>query len=491
MGALYSTQSGLAARGLRCTLLGRRCQPKQDSPVRAELLVTDRSRNLITWELTMTMTKQESGAATELANRWSRIPRRKRAAEFHRLPRGAQDDFFLALDTHGRAELLRALPESERRVWMRLLAPQDAADVLQHVPRGEQSQLLELLDEPTRTEVNALLAFKEDEAGGLMSPRFARLRVDVPVEEALAYLKQQARYLKDIEEAFVLDQDQRLVGVVSLSELFLAENNKRVSEVMRTDVPTVDQHMDQEEVARALRRSHLHAIPVVDAQKHMVGVVTVDDIVGVIDEEASEDMQKVGGMEALDEPYLETSFFELIKKRAGWLAILFLGEMLTATALGYFEGELDKAVVLALFLPLIISSGGNSGAQATTLVIRAMALGEVALRDWFRVIRRELFAGVALGCILAVIGMTRILAWQGLFGSYGQHYIVLALTIAFSLVGVVMFGTIAGATLPFILRRVGLDPASASAPFVATLVDVTGLIIYFTVAKVVLTGTLL
>ncbi len=439
----------------------------------------------------MTMTSQERSAAVDLANHWSRMTRAKRAAQFNRLPRGAQDDFFLGLDTHGRAELLRALPETERRVWMRLLPPQEAADVVQQVRESERPQLLELLDEATRPEVNALLAFKEDEAGGLMSPRFARLRVDAPLEEALAYLKQQAPHLKDIEEAFVLDQDQHLVGVVSLSELFLGDCHKRVREVMRTDFATVDPYMDQEQVARALRRSHLHAIPVVDAEKHMVGIVTVDDIVDVIDEEASEDMQKVGGMEALDEPYLETGFFELIKKRAGWLAILFLGEMLTATALGYFEGELDKAVVLALFLPLIISSGGNSGSQATTLVIRAMALGEVALRDWFRVIRRELLAGIALGCILAAIGMTRIVAWQGLFGSYGQHYIVLALTIAFSLIGVVMFGTVAGATLPFILRRVGLDPASASAPFVATLVDVTGLIIYFTVAKVVLTGTLL
>jgi magnesium transporter len=442
-------------------------------------------------EPTMTMTQQERTAAADLADRWSRLSRARRAAEFNRLPRGAQDDFFLALHTHDQADLLRKLPQSERRVWVRLLPARDVADLLQHMSEREKTQLLELLDEPTRTEVNALLAFAEDEAGGLMSPRFARLRADVPVEEAISYLKQQTTYLKDIEEVFVLDQDQHLVGVVSLPELFLADKTKRVSEIMRTDFATVDQHMDQEQVARVLRKTHLHAIAVVDPQQHMVGVVTVNDIVGVIDQEASEDMQKVSGMEALDEPYLETGFFELIKKRAGWLAILFLGEMLTATALGYFEGELDKAVVLALFLPLIISSGGNSGSQATTLVIRAMALGEVALRDWFRVIRRELLAGVVLGCILAAIGMTRILAWEGLFGSYGQHYIVLALTIAFSLVGVVTFGTLAGSALPFILRRVGLDPASASAPFVATLVDVTGLIIYFTVAKVVLTGTLL
>jgi magnesium transporter len=240
-----------------------------------------------------------------------------------------------------------------------------------------------------------------------------------------------------------------------------------------------------------LRKSHLLAVPVLDENQRMAGFVTLDDIVDVIDEEASEDMQKVGGMEALDEPYLKTGFYQLVKKRAGWLAILFLGEMLTATALGHFESELDKAVVLALFLPLIISSGGNSGSQATTLVIRAMALGEVVMRDWFRVVRREVFAGIVLGSILGAIGLARIFAWQAMFGSYGEHYFVLALTIAYSLVGVVLFGTMAGSTLPFILRRFGIDPASASAPFVATLVDVTGLIIYFTVAKLVLTGTLL
>ena len=351
--------------------------------------------------------------------------------------------------------------------------------------------MLALLDEPTRKEVNALLAFREDEAGGRMNPRFARIRPDVPVDEAIAYLRRQAAYLRTVDYAYVLDQEQHLLGVVSLRQLFLADPKKLVREIMRTDVISVYEDMDQEQVARVIRRNRLLAVPVLDQQQRMQGIVTIDDIVDIIDEEASEDMQKVGGMEALDEPYLATNFFQLIKKRAGWLAILFLGEMLTATALGYFEGEIDRAVVLALFLPLIISSGGNSGSQATTLVIRAMALGEVRMRDWFRVVRRELFAGLALGCILGVIGVSRIFTWQALFGSYGEHYFVLALTIAYSLIGVVTFGTLAGSTLPFILRSVGLDPASASAPFVATLVDVTGLIIYFTVAKIVLTGTLL
>jgi magnesium transporter len=249
--------------------------------------------------------------------------------------------------------------------------------------------------------------------------------------------------------------------------------------------------MDQEAVAKLVATHHLLAVPVVDAEGRMRGIVTVDDIVDVVEEEASEDIQKVGGMEALDAPYLEIGFRRMVRKRAGWLAILFLGEMLTATAMGYFEKEIAKAVVLALFVPLIISSGGNSGSQATTLVIRAMAVGEVRLRDWWRIIRREFSTGAVLGSVLAVIGMTRILVWQGIWKTYGEHYMVVGLTVACSLIGVVMFGTVAGSMLPFILRRAGLDPASASAPFVATLVDVTGLVIYFTVASVIMRGSLL
>jgi magnesium transporter len=233
------------------------------------------------------------------------------------------------------------------------------------------------------------------------------------------------------------------------------------------------------------------AIPVVDDQGKMKGIVTVDDIVNVVTEEASEDIQKIGGMEALDTPYLQTTIHEMVKKRGGWLATLFIGEMFTATAMSYFEKEIGRALVLILFVPLIISSGGNSGSQATSLVIRAMALGEVRLRDWWRVVRREVAAGLSLGCILGAIGLMRIVAWQAFADLYGPHYLLVAFTVAFSLVGVVLFGTIAGSMLPFVLSRLGLDPASASAPFVATLVDVTGLVIYFSVASMILRGTLL
>jgi magnesium transporter len=249
--------------------------------------------------------------------------------------------------------------------------------------------------------------------------------------------------------------------------------------------------MDQEALSALFAEHDFIAMPVVDRDGRMKGIVTVDDIVDVVREEATEDIQKIGGMEALDAPYLEIGFAQMVRKRAGWLAALFIGEMLTATAMGHFEREIARAVVLALFVPLIISSGGNSGSQASTLVIRAMALRELGLRDWWRVIRREVGAGLALGAILASIGLVRILAWQGLFGLYGEHYLLIAITVAGSLIGVVMWGTLVGATLPMVLTRLGFDPASASAPFVATLVDVSGIVIYFTVASVVLGGTLL
>jgi magnesium transporter len=291
--------------------------------------------------------------------------------------------------------------------------------------------------------------------------------------------------------AYVLDGEQRLLGVTSVRELFTAAPEKLVRDIMDTQVISAREDTDQEAVARLFAAHDLLAVPVVDDQNRMKGIVTVDDIVDVVQEEATEDVQKFGGMNALDAPYLETRFVPMIKKRAGWLSVLFLGEMLTASAMGVYEEEIARAVVLALFVPLIISSGGNSGSQASTLVIRAMALGEVGLKDWWRIIRRELAAGVTLGCILAAIGVVRILVWQRLFHSYGGHYALVAATVAVSLVGVVAWGTLSGSMLPFILRRIGFDPASASAPFVATLVDVSGLVIYFNVGAVLLRGTLL
>ena len=435
---------------------------------------------------------QTNFSPSELYDAWQVLSIAERVEGFEFLQRDAADDFFLQLSARDRAELVLALPSGERRLWLRLLAPDDAADLIQEAPAEERDHLLGLLDDPTQREVKGLLVYAEDEAGGLMNTRYSRLRADMTVDEAISYLRRDARAReKTVYYVYVVDTEERLLGVASFRDLIVAPGDKRVSEVMRTEIISARDDLDQEALSQLFMRHHLLMMPIVDAEGRIKGVVSVDDIVHVVQEEATEDIQKIGGVASLQDPYLDVPLLQMIRKRAGWLAALFLGEMLTATAMGQFEAEISKAVVLALFVPLIISSGGNSGSQATTLVIRAMALGEVRLRDWWRVIRREVVTGFGLGAILATIGLTRILLWQGLFNTYGEHYFLVALTVSLSLVGVVLWGSVAGSILPFILRALGFDPASASAPFVATLVDVTGLVIYFTVAAVVLHGTLL
>lgn len=436
--------------------------------------------------------KEELLEAEDLRDAWSLLVPEDRLESFRALPRTDAEDLFLALSSRDEAELLLLIPVPERRSWLRLLAPDDAADLVQEVPAEDREPLLSLLDEPTRREVASLLAYAEDDAGGLMNPRYARVRPEMSADEAIIYLRRQAaERTESLPYAYALDQDQKLLGVVSYRLLFTAKPGQTVRDVMRTELVTVPEAMDQEDVSRLFQTNRLLALPVVDAEGRMKGIVTIDDVVDVVREEATEDIQKIGGTAALDAPYLQVSLIDMIRKRAGWLSILFIGESLTAVAMGHFEAEIAQAVVLALFVPLVISSGGNSGSQATTLVIRAMALGEVRLRDWWRVIRREFFAGLGLGAILAAIGIVRIVTWEALFHTYGTHYLIVALTVALSLVGVVLWGTLMGSMLPFALRRLGLDPASASAPFVATLVDVTGLIIYFTTARIILAGKLL
>jgi magnesium transporter len=428
----------------------------------------------------------------ELQEAWAVLSPAERLEGLSLLTHAEAEDLLLGLPARDQADLILTTLPDDRRSWMRLLPPDDAADVIQEAPEEERDGLLSLLDEPTRREVSALLAYAEDEAGGLMNPRYARLRPDMSADEAITYLRRQARErLETIYYVYVLDPAQRLLGVVSFRELFAASPGKSIRDIMHSDVITAREDMDQEALSRMFAEQDLLAIPVVDADGCVKGIVTVDDIVDVVQEEATEDIQKFGGMAALDAPYLDAGFWSMVRKRAGWLAVLFVGEMLTATAMGFFEHEIARAVVLALFVPLIISSGGNSGSQASTLVVRAMALGELRLRDWWRVIRRELAAGVALGTVLASIGFVRIVLWRAVFGVYGDHFLLIALTVGTSLVGVVTFGTMAGSMLPLLLQRLGFDPASASAPFVATMVDVSGLVIYFTVASLILSGTLL
>ena len=428
----------------------------------------------------------------EIRDVWPLLAHPDRIQAFTLLPRDEAEDFFFALPARDQAEVVLGIPARDQRSWVRSLAPDDVADVIQAGPMEKRETLLALLDDATRREVTALLAYSEDNAGGLMNPRYIRLRPEMTVDEAISYVRKQMREQpRTIYYGYVLDSDQRLLGVVSFRELFTATFRTRVAEIMKRQVIAIPEQMDQEAVSHKFAQSHLVALPVVDTAGVMKGIVTVDDVVDVVREEATEDMQKVGGVEALDAPYLEIELSRMIRKRVGWLCVLFLGEMLTASAMSFFEKEIERAVVLALFIPLIISSGGNSGSQATTLVIRAMALGEIRLKDWWRVIRREAVSGLGLGLVLAIIGFIRIVLWEGLFHTYGVHYIGIASTVAISLLGVVMWGTLAGSMLPFMLRRLGFDPASASAPFVATLVDVSGLVIYFSAAAMILGGTLL
>jgi magnesium transporter len=423
---------------------------------------------------------------------WSQLTKDKRLNLFNSLSRTDAEELFLNLGSADQFELTKDLTNLEIRSWLRLLAPDDAADLIQEVELDKRDEFLALLDPQTKREVTVLLAYAEDRAGGLMNSRFIRLRPNMNVDEAISYIRIQAKtQVETVYYSYVLDPEQRLMGVVSFRELFAAAPTKKVTEIMHTDIVQIPVELDQEHIGQIFSKYELMAIPVIDKDHKMVGIVTFDDIAQAVQEEATEDIHKIGAVESLDAPYLQISLGQMIKKRAGWLLILFVGEMFTASALGYFEDELARAVVLSMFLPLIISSGGNSGSQASTLIIRAMALGEVKQKDWVRVLLRELATGLCLGACLGLIGMIRIYLWPWRETQYGSHFALISVTVAVSVLGCVLWGTISGSMLPFILRKFKLDPASASAPAVATIVDVTGVVIYFTSASLILKGTLL
>ncbi len=396
-------------------------------------------------------------------------------------------------ELEGRAEIFQKIDAASAAPLLEAMSADQQADLFRELSQAERDRLAKPLDAPTRQSLALLLRYPPEQAGGIMTTEAVTVPSDWTVEKTLQYIVSVGGAKETVYTIYVLDAQQKMVHVVSLRQLMIADRNQKVLEVGPQRVPlSVSPTTDREDVARMLSKYNLLAVPVIDEGGHLLGIVTVDDVIDAIVRETTEDVQKFGGMEALDEPYMEISLLAMIKKRAGWLCALFLGEMLTATAMGHFEGEISKAVVLALFIPLIISSGGNSGSQATSLIIRAMALREVTLKDWWRVASRELPSGIVLGTILGAIGFVRIMLWQQLgWYDYGTHHLLVAVTVALALVGVVTFGSLAGSMLPFILRRFNFDPASASAPFVATLVDVTGLIIYFSVAYVILRGTLL
>ncbi|MEZ4408747.1 MAG: magnesium transporter [Polyangiales bacterium] len=407
------------------------------------------------------------------------LPRETAAETFEYLPIERQSEL---VETYGSEQFASVLEE---------MSPDDRTRLFEELPAEVTRQLLLKLSPEQRRIASALLGYPPDSAGRSMTPDYLALRPDMTVAEALAYIRQHGKDAETISTVYVVDKRGRLLDDIRLSTLVLADPEAHVSDLDDRQLVSIPATASNEDVVAAFEKYDRVALPVTDTTGVLVGIITVDDVLDVQAEEATEDIQKLGGTEALDAPYLDTELLVMVRKRAGWLAILLVGEMLTATAMAYYEHEIARAVVLALFIPLIISSGGNSGSQATSLIIRALALREVELSDWWRVLLRELRTGALLGIILGVIGFMRIQFWPGREAVYGAHYTRIALTVAASLMGVVMFGSVVGSMLPFLLRRLRLDPATASAPFVATLVDVTGLVIYFTVASVLLKGVLL
>jgi magnesium transporter len=430
-------------------------------------------------------------SAADIADLMEPLSAEKQAIVFRLLPREQAAKVFTYLSDERQEELLKAMAREEVASMLNAMSPDDRTSLLEELPANVIQGLLSLLSPEERAVASQLLGYDEESVGRLMTPDFVRLRAHWTVAQSLEHIR---RYGKDSETMgvlYVIDQSGKLIDEVRIRQVLLAPPDTRISELMNERFVSLKATDNREVAVEAFKETDLIALPVTDTQGVLLGIITVDDILDVAEAEATEDIQKIGGSQALEEPYTRIALHRLIRKRATWLVVLFVGEMLTATAMARFEQEIARAVVLSIFVPLVISSGGNTGSQASTLIIRAMALGEVHLRDWWRVMRREILAGLSLGLILGALGFVRISTAGFLFETYGEHWLLLALTVGIALVGIVLWGSLAGSMLPFLLRRIGLDPATSSVPFVATLVDVSGLIIYFTVAGFILRGTLL
>jgi magnesium transporter len=420
------------------------------------------------------------------------LPAEEEAFVFRLLPKEEAGAVFSYLPPNHQETLIESLTNDQLRSVLQGMRPDDRTRLLEEMPAAVTRQLMSSLSPEDLKNARWLLGYPEETAGRYMTPNYVSIAPEMTAGEALEHIRRVGRGKETLHVVYIVDQRGILVEDVRLGSLVLADPNERVTDIDDPPLVNVLATDDREEVLKEFEKYDRVALPVTDGEGHMLGIITVDDVLDVAEQEATEDIQKIGGMAALDAPYLNVDVFSMIRKRAGWLAVLFIGEMLTATAMSYFEGEIAHAVVLALFVPLIISSGGNSGSQATSLIIRSLALRELMLRDWFRVFSREVVSGLVLGTLLGSIGFLRIVLWERLhITEYGQHYLLVAFTVWAALIGVVTFGTIAGSMLPFVLRKFGADPATSSAPFVATLVDVTGLCIYFSVALLILRGTLL
>jgi magnesium transporter len=446
------------------------------------------------------------GALREVFREWSPadvaevildIPEDEQVIIFRVLPHSLAADVFEYLDFDAQQKLLRAMAHEQVVSILNEMSPDDRTALLEELPSAAARQLIKLLTPEERRVAQSLLGYPEGSVGRLMTPDFIAVHEDWTVQQVLDYVREHGQDSETLNLVYVVDERGKLIDDIRMREFLLKPLPTKVSDIRDRTFVALSVSDSQQDALNVFRKYDRTALPVVDSNGILVGIVTIDDMLDIAEAEATEDIQKFGGMEALEEPYMRIPLWRMVRKRAGWLVILFLGETLTATAMANYQEELAKALVLALFLPLIISSGGNSGSQASTLMIRAMALGEVTLRDWWRVMSREVQAGLALGLILGAIGIVRVGGWA-IVGEqylhrqpYGPHWPLVAITVGIALVGVVLWGTLSGSMLPFILRRAGADPAASSAPFVATLVDVTGLVIYFSIALLIMRGAML
>ncbi|HEY2799389.1 MAG TPA: magnesium transporter [Chthoniobacterales bacterium] len=419
------------------------------------------------------------------------LPEGEQVIIFRILPHALAADVFEYLDVEAQQQLLRGMAQEQVVGILNEMSADDRTALLEELPSAAARQLIRLLTPEERRIAQALLGYPEGSVGRLMTPDLIAIDANWTVKETLDYVRENGRDSETLNVIYVVDDRGKLIDDLRIREFLLTPLDKKVSELVDENFVALAVTDSQEDALNVFRRYDRSALPVVDSTGVLVGLVTTDDMLDVAEEEATEDIQKFGGMEAMDEQYMRIPLWRMVRKRASWLVVLFLGEMLTASAMSYYEAAIARAVVLALFLPMIISSGGNSGSQASMLIIRAMALGEVTLRDWWRVMRKEILAGLLLGMVLGTIGFLRVAVWAQFSTVYGPHWLLVALTVGVALIGVVLWGSLSGSMLPFILRGLGADPATSSAPFVATLVDVTGLVIYFSLALLILRGAML
>jgi magnesium transporter len=451
-------------------------------------------------EIQSLIAERELSILKEILSDWSpadiadliiSFPAKEQVIIFRLLSKELAADTFENLELDTQKELLKAMAKSEVAAILNEMSPDDRTALLEDLPGTVAKQLIRLLSAEERRIAITLLGYPENSVGRLMTPDYIALKPEWTIEETLKFIRETAEDKETLNIVYVIDDRGKLLDDIRIKEFILARPDEKVSDIMDGNFVTLNVEDDQEKAVDVFKKYDRIALPVVDNFDVLIGIVTVDDVLDVAEEEATEDIHKLAAVEAFEEPFPTISLYAMIKKRAFWLTILFIAQILTAIVMGFFESELSKAIVLSIFIPLIISSGGNSGSQAATLVIRAMALGEITLNDWWHIMRREILSGLMIGSILGLLGFFQVGVLANLSDTVGAHWILIGITVAISILGIVLWGTLSGSMLPFVLKKLGADPATSSTPLVTTIVDVTGLLIYFTVAIIVLSGTLL